>query len=102
LLVASKQMDELSGRLLMGFSNSFFEPYGISDGETFLSAAGAEIVTARFDEERGRLQQLWARRDLPVTGVAAAKPTAVPVMASPLPAATTAAAPPASAPTAKK
>jgi hypothetical protein len=33
------------------FSNALFEPYGISDGETFLSAVGAEIITAKFDEE---------------------------------------------------
>lgn len=51
LLVASKQMDAASSRLLLQFSNAFFEPYEISDGEAFLSAAGAEIVTARFDEE---------------------------------------------------
>lgn len=51
LIVASNQMEGASGRILIQFSNAFFEPYGIADGETFLSAVGTEIVTARFDEE---------------------------------------------------
>jgi hypothetical protein len=51
LIVASNQMEGASGRILIQFSNAFFEPYGIADGEAFLSAAGTEIVTARFDEE---------------------------------------------------
>jgi hypothetical protein len=51
LIVAAKQMDAVSGRLLVQFSDGFFQPYGIEDGENFLSAVGTEIITARFDEE---------------------------------------------------
>lgn len=52
LMVASNQIDAASGRILMQYSNFIFEePFGISDAETFLSAVGTEITTARFDEE---------------------------------------------------
>lgn len=51
LLTSSKQLDALSGKLLGEASGSFFEPYGIADAETFLSAVGSEIITIRFDEE---------------------------------------------------
>lgn len=51
LLTSSKQLDSLSGKILSEASGSFFEPYGIAEGETFLSAVGNEIVTLRFDDE---------------------------------------------------
>lgn len=51
LLVASKQMDAMSARLLINAANAFFAPYGIADGEGFLSAIGSNVVTARFDED---------------------------------------------------
>lgn len=51
LLVAQKQTDELSGRIIAEFSGSLFEPYGITDAESFLSAVGSEIVTAKFNAE---------------------------------------------------
>lgn len=51
LLTSSKQLDELSGKILTEVSGSVFEPYGISDAETFLSAVGSEIITVRFDDE---------------------------------------------------
>lgn len=51
LLTSTKQLDGFSGKLLTQFSGSIFAPYGIADGETFLSAIGNEIVTVRFDEE---------------------------------------------------
>lgn len=52
LLAAAKQTDETSGKIILQFSNSLFEVYGISDAESFLSAvSGGEIVTAKFDEE---------------------------------------------------
>lgn len=51
LLTSSKQLDTVSGKLLSEASGSFFEPYGISEAETFLSAIGSEIITVRFDEE---------------------------------------------------
>lgn len=51
LLVAQKQTDELSGRIIAEFSGSLFEPYGIADAESFLSAIGTRIMTAKFDAE---------------------------------------------------
>ncbi|MDQ3181863.1 MAG: hypothetical protein M3Q33_15270 [Acidobacteriota bacterium] len=51
LLIMAKNTDALSGKILVNFSNSLLEPYGISDAETFLSATGSEILTAKFDAE---------------------------------------------------
>jgi hypothetical protein len=51
LLLAAKQTDELRGPILVGFSGSLFDPYGVADGEMFLSAVGPQILTAKFDAE---------------------------------------------------
>ncbi|MGI8468441.1 MAG: hypothetical protein ACR2N3_08310 [Pyrinomonadaceae bacterium] len=51
LLVAAKQTDAGSAKILTGVSGAFFEPYGIADGETFLSAIDSPVFTARFDED---------------------------------------------------
>ncbi len=51
LLITAKNTDALSGKLLLNFSNSMLEPYGISDAETFLSAIDSQIFTAGFDAE---------------------------------------------------
>lgn len=51
LLTASKQTDAVSGKILTEISNQFFEPYGITDGEVFLSAVGSEIITSQIDED---------------------------------------------------
>jgi hypothetical protein len=51
LLTAAKQTDTVSGEILLQFSGAIFAPYGVSDAEGFLSAAGGEIVTAKFDED---------------------------------------------------
>lgn len=51
LLASSKQLDPAGAKILTLVSNSFFEPYGVANGEMFLSATGSEIFTARFDEE---------------------------------------------------
>lgn len=51
LLAARKQVDAASAEILTIFFDSVFEPYGIAGGEAFLSAVGAEILTARFDQE---------------------------------------------------
>ncbi|CAN5599939.1 hypothetical protein BH18ACI1_BH18ACI1_02290 [soil metagenome] len=51
LLVTAKNIDAVSGNLLIQFSGSLLEPYGVSDAETFLSAVNSEIFTARFDAE---------------------------------------------------
>ncbi|MEO6588191.1 MAG: hypothetical protein ABIP06_02585, partial [Pyrinomonadaceae bacterium] len=51
LLSAGKQTDEQSAKILIAFSDSFFAPFGIISGETFLNSVGTEILTARFDAE---------------------------------------------------
>ncbi len=54
LLSAGKQTDEQSAKILIAFSNSFFAPFGIANGEMFLSLVETEILTARFDAEGER------------------------------------------------
>jgi hypothetical protein len=51
LLTAAQQSGTANGNVLMAYSGSLFEPYGVEDGEGFLSAVGPEIVTAKFDAE---------------------------------------------------
>jgi hypothetical protein len=51
LLIAAKQVDAVSAKVLIAFSDSVFAPYGVADSETFLSAIGSEILTVRFDAE---------------------------------------------------
>ena len=50
LLAAGKLIDPALGRLVVAFANSLFEPYGIEDGEKFLSSVDPEILTARVGE----------------------------------------------------
>jgi hypothetical protein len=49
LLSAQKSTDQTAGGLLLAFSSSLFEPYGIEDPEGFLSAIGPIIYTAKLD-----------------------------------------------------
>jgi hypothetical protein len=51
LLTAANQTDAARAKIIMQLSGSLFEPYGVADAEAFLSAVGAEIITAKFDEE---------------------------------------------------
>jgi len=51
LLVAGKNTDAMSAKILIAFSGSLLEPYGVADTETFLSAVDSEIWTAAFDAE---------------------------------------------------
>ena len=51
LLVAGKNTDAISAKILIRFSGSLLEPYGVADAETFLSAVDSEIWTANFDAE---------------------------------------------------
>lgn len=50
LFVAAKQTDAGSAKMLLQFSSLFFEPYGVADGEMFLSAIDTPILTAQLDE----------------------------------------------------
>lgn len=51
LLVAGKNADAVSAKIIIAFSGSLLEPYGIADAESFLSAVDSEIWTAAFDAE---------------------------------------------------
>ncbi|MFN2500844.1 MAG: hypothetical protein ABR530_02405 [Pyrinomonadaceae bacterium] len=51
LLAARTQTDPVAGQIIAAFSGASFEPYGIGDGELFLSGAGTNLVTANFDAE---------------------------------------------------
>ena len=51
LLVAGKTADATSAKILIAYSGSLLEPYGVSDAEGFLSAVDSEIWTAAFDAE---------------------------------------------------
>ena len=51
LLVAGKNADAVSAKILIAYSGSLLEPYGIADAETFLSAVDSDIWTANFDAE---------------------------------------------------
>ena len=51
LLLAAKQAGEVPGRILVAYSGSLFDPYGVADGEMFLSSVGPHILTAKFDAE---------------------------------------------------
>jgi hypothetical protein len=51
LLTTANQTDAASAKIILQFSGALFEPYAVADAETFLSAVGSEIVTAKFDEE---------------------------------------------------
>ncbi len=51
LLVAGKNVDAASAKILIAFSGNLLEPYGVADAENFLSAIESEIWTANFDAE---------------------------------------------------
>jgi hypothetical protein len=48
VLTSQNKTDAASGALIAAFSGSVFEPYGIEDPESFLSAIGGQIVTVRL------------------------------------------------------
>ena len=47
LLTTQKKTDQTSGALIIAFSGSLFEPYGVENGETFLSSVGSPILTVK-------------------------------------------------------
>jgi hypothetical protein len=50
LLLTARNTDQISGKLLIEFSDALLEPYGVSNAETFLSSIDGEILTVLFDE----------------------------------------------------
>ncbi|HYJ89884.1 MAG TPA: hypothetical protein VEV84_01125 [Pyrinomonadaceae bacterium] len=51
LLLTQKLTDPTSGKIIAAFSNSFFEPYGVKDGEMFLSSISPSVATVKYDED---------------------------------------------------
>ncbi|MFN6962904.1 MAG: hypothetical protein ACK4S4_03970 [Pyrinomonadaceae bacterium] len=64
LLTAQRLTDPATGQILAGSSNAVFEPYGVRDGEMFLSAVRGSIVTARFDDAGERSVVIATASDL--------------------------------------
>ncbi|HEY0430119.1 MAG TPA: hypothetical protein VGC76_20215 [Pyrinomonadaceae bacterium] len=51
LLLAAKNTDAASGKLLIQFSGKLLASYGIADADTFLRAVDSDILTAQFDAD---------------------------------------------------
>jgi hypothetical protein len=51
LLITQKLADPASGKILIEFSKSFFEPYGVENGEMFLGSVTPNIVTVKYGED---------------------------------------------------
>ena len=51
VLTASTQTTAINGKLIVAFSSSLFEPYGIEDPELFLSAVGTTLQTVTEDTD---------------------------------------------------
>ena len=64
LLVTAKNTDQMSGKILVQFSNSLLESYVVKDAETFLSAVGSDILTARFDADGEKSAAIVTVKDL--------------------------------------
>lgn len=63
LLTTARNVDVLSGKFLIEFSDQLLEPYGINAAETFLSAVDSTILTAQFDAENDRSVTVAAVKD---------------------------------------
>lgn len=64
LLLAAKQTGNTYGPILLAYSGSLFDPYGITDSEMFLSAVGPRIITARFDQEGEKMVVVATVKDV--------------------------------------
>ena len=51
ILSIQKLTDPASGKIMSAFSDSFFEPYGIKNGEAFLGSVSPNILTVKYDDE---------------------------------------------------
>lgn len=63
LLSAQKLTDQASGNILLAFSSSLFEPYGIDDPEMFLSSIGPILHTVKFDESGDKVLVIATVKD---------------------------------------
>ncbi len=64
MLTARTKTDQVSGGLLMAFSSSLFEPYGVDDPEAFLNSVGSNLQTARFDADGDEVAVIVRIKDL--------------------------------------
>lgn len=51
VLTAQKLLDPASSQVIASLSNSFFEPYGIKNGEKFLEMVSPSLVTVKYEDE---------------------------------------------------
>lgn len=51
LLVAARQTDVITGKILAEFSGALLGAYNVADAETFLMAIDSPIITAQFDAD---------------------------------------------------
>ena len=63
VLLAAKNSDFISGKILSKFSGQLLAPYGIADAETFLSAVESPIITTQFDAEGERSAAIFNIKD---------------------------------------
>lgn len=63
LLSAQKLTDQATGNILLAFSSSLFEPYGIDDPEMFLSSIGPIVHTVKFDESGDKVLVIATVKD---------------------------------------
>jgi len=64
LLTTRTKVDDLFGDLLTAFAPAFFEPYGIGDGELFLSSVESTLQTVRIDAGGDEVAVIAKVRDL--------------------------------------
>lgn len=64
LITARTKVDTVFGNLLTVFSPALFEPYGISDGESFLGSVESPVQTVSFDADGGEVAVIARVRDL--------------------------------------
>lgn len=64
VVVTSKNADELGGNIILQFSETLLEDYGIKQAEEFLSAVDSEILTARFDADGEKSVSIVRVKDL--------------------------------------
>lgn len=51
LLTVQKLTDPASGKIIAALSDSFYEPYGVKNSESFLGSISPGLVTVKYDDE---------------------------------------------------
>lgn len=63
LLLTAKNTDAVSGNLLIQFSDSLLESYGVTKAEDFLSGIDSEIITAQLDADGDKSAAIFSMKD---------------------------------------